>query len=107
MGEKQVSGLVKDPVCGMDVDPARAAASYDYAGRTYFFCNPMCLEKFRADPEKYLAQPAPVAEKHAHSAPGNVTIGIGTGIGPAGSRPSAPHSPPPPPETGTQVYTCP
>jgi Cu+-exporting ATPase len=49
---------VKDPVCGMQVDPQKAAARYDHAGQTYFFCCGHCLEKFRADPEKYLA-PAP------------------------------------------------
>src|SRR5579859_1579709 len=86
MEEKQVKELVKDPVCGMTIDPARAAAHYDYAGAKYFFCNPKCLEKFRADPEKYLAQPPPAAEKHVHGAPGIVTIGLGTGIAPAGPR---------------------
>ncbi len=49
---------VKDPVCGMSVDPARAAGKFDYQGQTYYFCNPHCLEKFRADPQAYL-QPAP------------------------------------------------
>ncbi|MCS6804845.1 MAG: YHS domain-containing protein [Acidobacteriota bacterium] len=48
---------VIDPVCGMSVDPATAAASYDYRGGTYFFCCTHCLEKFRAEPDKYLASP--------------------------------------------------
>jgi Cu+-exporting ATPase len=43
-----------DPVCGMTVAPHRAAASYDYAGKTYYFCNPACLQRFRANPEHYL-----------------------------------------------------
>jgi Cu+-exporting ATPase len=46
---------VKDPVCGMTVDPARAAGSYEYEGQMYYFCNPRCLEKFRAEPQRYLA----------------------------------------------------
>src|SRR5262245_59340698 len=50
---------VIDPVCGMTVDPQRAAGSFDYEGKTCFFCAPGCLEKFKADPEKYLA-PQPV-----------------------------------------------
>ena len=43
-----------DPVCGMAVDPASAAGSWTYEGRTYYFCNVGCLEKFRADPQRYL-----------------------------------------------------
>ena len=54
---------VKDPVCGMTVDPARAAGKYEYEGTTYYFCNPRCLEKFQAEPKKYLAAQAPSADK--------------------------------------------
>src|SRR4029450_3048155 len=43
-----------DPVCGMTVDPARAAAKLDYNGETYYFCNPRCLERFKANPESFL-----------------------------------------------------
>ncbi|MCE7978450.1 MAG: heavy metal translocating P-type ATPase [Nitrospira sp. NTP1] len=46
---------VIDPVCGMTVDPATAAGSFAYQGTTYFFCCQGCLEKFRADPARYLA----------------------------------------------------
>ncbi|HXG59187.1 MAG TPA: YHS domain-containing protein, partial [Thermoanaerobaculia bacterium] len=42
-----------DPVCGMTVDPARAAGSSTYGGATYFFCNPHCKAKFDANPEQY------------------------------------------------------
>jgi P-type Cu+ transporter len=49
-----------DPVCGMTVDPATAAGSYEYQGKTYYFCNPHCLRRFAANPEQFL-QPAPVA----------------------------------------------
>ena len=45
---------VVDPVCGMTIDPADAAGEYTHGGQTYFFCNPSCLAKFKADPEKYL-----------------------------------------------------
>jgi Cu+-exporting ATPase len=56
-----------DPVCGMAVDPDHAAGRYDYHGQAYYFCNPHCLERFRADPEHYLhpghapAMPEPAA----------------------------------------------
>jgi len=41
---------VIDPVCGMTVDPATAAASYEYNGKTYYFCAVRCKERFPADP---------------------------------------------------------
>jgi Cu+-exporting ATPase len=44
-----------DPICGMEVQENTAAAKYAYNGRTYLFCSVPCLEKFKADPEKYLA----------------------------------------------------
>ena len=47
-----------DPVCGMTVDPNNAAGSYEYNGKTYYFCNPHCLHRFREDPERYLQKPA-------------------------------------------------
>jgi Cu+-exporting ATPase len=43
-----------DPICGMTVDPARAAGQYEYKGTTYYFCAGSCLERFRADPEAAL-----------------------------------------------------
>jgi Cu+-exporting ATPase len=46
---------VKDPVCGMDVNPATAAGSFVYQGQTYYFCAKSCLTKFQADPLKYLS----------------------------------------------------
>ncbi len=47
---------VKDPVCGMDIDPAKAAASMEYKGKTYYFCSEACHNKFKADPKKYIRQ---------------------------------------------------
>jgi P-type Cu+ transporter len=52
-----------DPVCGMSVDPQRAAATTTYEGRPYYFCCKGCLTKFEADPGKYLnpqAKPEPM-----------------------------------------------
>jgi len=45
--------MLKDPVCGMDVD-ADSPYHHVHAGQTYYFCNPRCLEKFKADPKSYL-----------------------------------------------------
>src|SRR3954462_6250817 len=44
-----------DPVCHMNVLPATAAGKYDYQGKTYYFCNPRCLERFRANPSQFVA----------------------------------------------------
>jgi Cu+-exporting ATPase len=46
-----------DPVCGMTVQPATAAGSYEYQGKTYHFCATSCLTKFRNDPIHYLTPP--------------------------------------------------
>ncbi len=43
-----------DPVCGMQVVPSRAAASYEHEGETYSFCATSCRDRFRQDPQKYL-----------------------------------------------------
>ncbi|HJU04713.1 MAG TPA: heavy metal translocating P-type ATPase [Nitrospiraceae bacterium] len=52
-----------DPVCGMTVDPQHAAGSHEHAGQTYYFCNPSCLQRFTADPERY-TKPAATAGPH-------------------------------------------
>ncbi|MBN9436112.1 heavy metal translocating P-type ATPase [Bosea sp. (in: a-proteobacteria)] len=44
---------VKDPVCGMTVDPATAKHSASHAGKTYFFCSEGCHSKFEAKPAAY------------------------------------------------------
>lgn len=44
---------VKDPVCGMSIDPRTAAASQEYNGKTYYFCSTDCAGNFAADPAKY------------------------------------------------------
>jgi len=44
---------VMDPVCGMKVKKSEAKATYEYNGKTYYFCMEECLEKFKKDPEKY------------------------------------------------------
>jgi Cu+-exporting ATPase len=49
-----MASTVLDPVCGMTIDPAHAAGHTEYRGSTYYFCNPICLERFEADPERYL-----------------------------------------------------
>ena len=43
----------KDVVCGMQVDPAKAAGTSQFNGKTYYFCSKVCKEKFDADPAQY------------------------------------------------------
>lgn len=45
---------IKDPVCGMTVDPQTSSNSYTYKKKVYFFCCDHCFSKFRSAPEKYL-----------------------------------------------------
>jgi Cu+-exporting ATPase len=53
---------VKDPVCGMTVDPSKAAGSTEHAGKRYHFCSKHCLARFEADPAKFVEKLiAPVA----------------------------------------------
>jgi Cu+-exporting ATPase len=71
---------VKDPVCGMTVDPSTArGGSFEHAARTYYFCNPRCREKFSADPTRYLAPvAAPAAALAAPGASGAPAVASGT-----------------------------
>ncbi|MDX1251542.1 MAG: YHS domain-containing protein [Gammaproteobacteria bacterium] len=45
--------MVTDPVCKMDVDPAKAAAKVEYAGQVYYFCSVACHKAFTANLRKY------------------------------------------------------
>jgi P-type Cu+ transporter len=56
----------KDPVCGMEVTPDKAAESFEYRGQTYYFCGKGCLAKFQADPDKYLVPKPATPEPEAH-----------------------------------------
>ena len=48
--------MAKDPVCNMNVDEKKAAATSVYKGSSYYFCSKLCKEKFDKDPEKYIQQ---------------------------------------------------
>ncbi len=65
-------GAVKDPVCGMTVDPMTAKHHADHDGQAYYFCSAGCRAKFVADPSRYLAPPqvpAPVVEGAIYTCP--------------------------------------
>src|SRR6187551_2935790 len=51
---KRQEAAMKDPVCGMEVDPAKAAGTSEYQGTTYYFCAKSCKTKFDANPKQYV-----------------------------------------------------
>ncbi|KST59984.1 haloacid dehalogenase [Methylobacterium sp. GXS13] len=55
-------GTVKDPVCGMAVDPHTAKHRAEHSGRPYYFCSNGCRTKFEAEPARYI-DPASAATK--------------------------------------------
>jgi P-type Cu+ transporter len=63
---------VRDPVCGMSVDPHAGKPSHGHGGQTYHFCSQRCHEKFAAEPEKYLAgrpEPEPMPAGTVYTCP--------------------------------------
>src|SRR6478672_4528636 len=59
--------MVRDPVCGMSVNPASAKFVTDREGKKYYFCSHGCLEKFQADPAKYVNKPTSAVTPSAKS----------------------------------------
>ncbi len=71
------SHRVKDLVCGMLVDPEKAAAKLEYDGNNHVFCCKGCAEKFAKEPEKYLAaQDAAVKESSLAGKPMTILLPI-------------------------------
>jgi P-type Cu+ transporter len=63
---------VKDPVCGMDVDPHTTKYRAEHSGRTYYFCSDQCRTKFIANPWSYLSEKTaapPVPEGTIYTCP--------------------------------------
>ncbi len=50
---------VKDPVCGMEIEPEDAVARVEYEGRDYYFCSESCEEEFKENPEDYAESEGP------------------------------------------------
>jgi Cu+-exporting ATPase len=51
--EQAATPDVEDPVCGMTISPATAAASREVGDTTYYFCSAQCVDTFDADPGRY------------------------------------------------------
>lgn len=58
-----MSIVVKDPVCGMEVDPKTAKYKYLYRGKIYYFCSKHCHDMFVRNPDYYLEH-GPVGMEH-------------------------------------------
>jgi len=65
----EAAAPARDPVCGMNVDPATAQHRFEHAGQHYYFCCTGCREKFAADPRHYLA-PTEAAPGKPATSPG-------------------------------------
>lgn len=50
----QETEMHKDPVCGMQVDPANAAGRSEHNRQTYYFCSKSCQKQFEANPAKFV-----------------------------------------------------
>ena len=85
---------MKDPVCGMSVDPATSKHRFEHQGQTFHFCSAGCRSKFAADPAKYLAPVAAAGsccaghDHHAHHPDATTVIDpvCGMSVDPATSK---------------------
>ena len=101
------SARQKDPVCGMEVNPATARFKTLHNGKEYFFCCAGCLAKFQASPEKSLSlPPKPMTMKS-----GLVSLGAPTGVPKTIMPGMSVTTPTGPPADGsgkdTRTYVCP
>jgi Cu+-exporting ATPase len=88
---------VKDPVCGMMVEPATAKHRVEHGGETYYFCCGGCAEKFKGDPKKYLSPAAGLVTLMPGIKPANSSL---VTLSPA----TVPHSAP---ASSSTAYVCP
>jgi len=51
--------MVKDPVCGMEIDEKDAVPDMEYEGETYYFCSASCYEKFTTSPQIFAETAGP------------------------------------------------
>jgi Cu+-exporting ATPase len=95
----EIKVTVKDPICGMDVNPATAKYHFDHLGKSYHFCSAGCEQKFKAGPEGYLSPTRPAS--------GLVSLGSARAASSEGTAQIAPAKvgPSAKPEQGN--YVCP
>ena len=108
MAEQKV--MQRDPVCGMQVDPASARAKAEHGGRTYFFCCAGCAKKFEGAPEQYLG-PRPTPPAPIPSGPMLTVLSPAAApvknIGPIRLHPDAGAAAPSKSKAAVAEYVCP
>lgn len=88
---ESASKTALDPVCGMKVDPLKAWGPVNHKGQSYYFCSTGCVERFAADPEKYLVRKPQLIQL------GGVALSVGHPA-PPGAKPK---------EGPSAAYICP
>src|SRR6266481_1464922 len=86
---------VKDPVCGMTVDPQKSAGKVEHGGKTYYFCSARCADRFENNPKNFIAAPGTAGMEHHSLSPVHAVN--------QHSGPTAPASA----SSKTARYTCP
>jgi Cu+-exporting ATPase len=66
IGKEFKCHMVKDPVCGMDVDPNKTSLSSVYQGQNYYFCSSGCKKAFDKDPHKFVGNNEGSHTAHHH-----------------------------------------
>ncbi len=93
----------RDPVCGMSVDPTKAAARIEHAGKMFYFCSESCGARFSSEPEKFLSAPS-VARMGKES--GRARAQLASSCHPSATLPALPETSAKP-ESEKVRYTCP
>lgn len=63
-GEPETGRKVRDPVCGMEVDP-HMAVSHQRRGQTFYFCSATCRDRFAETPDDFMDSSVPGGPHHA------------------------------------------
>jgi len=74
IGPAKPANLARDPVCGMNVNPATAKYKTDFAGHTYYFCSASCVQKFTATPAAYVGERKPTKPAQSPAAASTVYV---------------------------------
>jgi YHS domain-containing protein len=72
--DQKADDMVKCPVSGKEIKKSEAKGSYEYQGKTYYFCCENCKDAFLKDPEKYVQQDSQEGQMHAHNHAEDSTI---------------------------------
>jgi len=73
--------MIRDPVCGMIVDPEKSNWVANHNGEEYYFCSEKCQRKFAIHPQKFIEK-SPMKHQHAvHGGHSGGCCGAGRGRG--------------------------